>query len=72
MERVLVSLLAAFTQFSPAGRGRRWRDVQRVGTGEGREKSEWGKKDCGMKSVERGKMRSSEGKGGADKSSKRK
>lgn len=27
------------------------------------------KKDCGMKSVERGKMRSSEGKRGADKSS---
>lgn len=35
-------------------------------------KNQNGKKDCGMKSVERGKMRSSEGKRGADKSSKRK
>lgn len=41
MERVLVSLLAAFMQLSPAGRGRRWRDVAGVGSGEGRDKAEW-------------------------------
>lgn len=41
MERVLVSLLAAFMQLSPAGRGGRWRDVAGVGSGEGRDKAEW-------------------------------
>lgn len=42
VERVLVSLLAALIR--PAGGGRRWRDVEWVGTGEGCEKSDWGKK----------------------------
>lgn len=44
VERVLVSLLAAFLQLRPAGSGRRWRDVEGVGTGEGRENAEWKKK----------------------------
>lgn len=64
MERVLVSLLAAVQ----AGDGEM---LKEWGLGKGM-KNQNGKKDCGMKSVERGKMRSSEGKRGADKSSKRK
>lgn len=40
MERVLVSLLAAFMQLRPAGSGRRWRDVEGVGTGKGCENVE--------------------------------
>lgn len=57
MERVLVSLLAAFMQFSPAGGGRRWTDVEGVGTGEECEKSEWKKR---LWNKERGKREDEE------------
>lgn len=50
MERVLVSLVAAF--LPQQGRGRRWRDVEGVGTGEGRDKAEWKRR---LRNEERGK-----------------
>lgn len=51
MDRVLVSSVAAF--LPQQGRGRRWRDVEGLGSGDGRDKAEWKRRlrneECGKR-----------------------